>query len=156
LLQANCGWTKRITQKETKASMNSKGNADTKKTAKPVALQIKKNTNGSSTRPEALTRLQHLYKAAHAVSSTGGPSGHTKRVLSAHYSGLLIGVAKKSVLRLTPDIKRTICKGCRSLLLMTDTSVRVVKKSGGHMQVGCSQCGTVKNFPMRAKKPKKL
>ena len=47
---------------ETKASKKSPANPDTKKSAKP-ATQIKKNTNGSSTRPEALTRLQHLYKA---------------------------------------------------------------------------------------------
>jgi len=143
-------------KKETEASKKSKTTQDSKN-SQQVVVQAKKNTNGGSTRPEALNRLHHLYKAAHAVSSSIGPGGHTKRVLSAHYTGLLVGVAKKSVLRLTPDVKRTICKGCRSLLLINDhqqLSVKVVKKSGGHIQVGCPKCRAVKNFPLKPKKPK--
>jgi len=141
------------TQKEPRNKLK---NTEDSKKGHQVVVQAKKKTNGISTRPEALNRLHHLYKAAHAVSSSMGPGGHTKRVLSAHYTGLLVGVAQKSVLRLTADVKRTICKGCRSLFLINQQlSVKVVKKSGGHIEVGCPHCGAVKNFPLKPKKPKK-
>jgi len=106
----------------------------------------KKATTGP--RPEAVPRLHHLYKAAHLVSA--GPGGQVGRVLSAHYTGLVVGVSQKSVLRLTPEVKRTICKGCRCLLL--PGKLRFVKQSGGHIEVRCPRCSAVKNFPLKKKK----
>ena len=109
-----------------------------------------KKATASGARPEAVPRLHHLFKAAHVVSA--GPGGQIGRVLSAHYTGLVVGVAQKSVLRLTPEVKRTICKGCRFLLQPGE--VRVVKQSGGHIEIRCPRCQAVKNFPLKKKTKK--
>jgi len=112
-----------------------------------------KKAAGGGTRPEAVPRLHHLYKAAHVVSGKGsGPGGQVGRVLSSHYTGLVLGVAQKSVLRLTPRVKRTICKGCQSLLLPGQVKARLVKQGGAHLQMECRRCTSVKNFPIVKKK----
>lgn len=111
-----------------------------------------KKAAGGGTRPEAVPRLHHLYKAAHVVSGRSGPGGQVGRVLSSHYTGLVLGVAQKSVLRLTPRVKRTICKGCQSLLLPGKVNARLVKQGGAHLQMECRRCSSVKNFPIVKKK----
>jgi len=65
-------------------------------------------------------------------------------------------VAKKSVMRLGPQIKRTICKRCDTLLVpgvSCENRIENASKGGKKswadvLVVECMACGTVKRFPV--------
>ncbi len=65
-------------------------------------------------------------------------------------------VAKKSVMRLGPQIKRTVCKRCDTLLIpgiSCENRIENASKGGKKswadvLVVGCMACGTVKRFPV--------
>ncbi|KAJ8925717.1 hypothetical protein NQ315_009564, partial [Exocentrus adspersus] len=70
-------------------------------------------------------------------------------VASALYCNLLVNVSKKTVQRMDIDIKRKICKGCRSLLLSGITcKVRIKKK---RIIWRCLKCRTCKIFETKNK-----
>lgn len=79
------------------------------------------------------------------------PSRESNRLLSH-----LRGVSRKSQLRLSPAIKRTICKRCDSLLIAGMTSSATVvndskdatKSWADVFEIRCKQCDTVKRFPV--------
>jgi len=96
----------------------------------------------------AFHRINFLYQASNLVSEL--PFSETGRILSAHYGQILSKVAKKSVLRMDPSIKRTVCKGCGSLLKPGVSSVvRKRKKNKGSVNHTCRTCGTNKSFGVR-------
>jgi len=78
-------------------------------------------------------------------------SSETTR-LSAH----LGGVSRKSQIRLAAKVKRSICKRCDSLLIPGMTSSEVITNSSRNgqkpwadvLEVRCSNCGTIKRFPV--------
>ena len=118
--------------------------------AHPDKGQTKKSGNNKKTgkAPDTVLRLEHLYKVAHCINNeTKTSRAHAKKVLSSHYGGLIVGVAKKAVLRPSPDLKRTICKGCRSVL---QGKVRF-DKTRGLIVAQCPQCRTEKRFPLKKK-----
>ncbi|KAI5805852.1 RNAse P Rpr2/Rpp21/SNM1 subunit domain-containing protein, partial [Geopyxis carbonaria] len=97
-------------------------------------------------------RLSHLYRAASATL-TPDPSAATSH-LSRLYVGTLRSVAKKNVLRLAPELKRTLCKRCDAVLVpgVTAETRRENKSKGGRkgwaevVVVECRACGGVKRF----------
>lgn len=96
---------------------------------------------------EAFHRMNFLYQACHLMQSSPNAS---KTNLSAYYGQIMTGVAKKTVLRIDPSIKRTICKGCHNLLVPGMSSkVRVVKKNSGQVQHLCLNCQTLKRFNLK-------
>lgn len=96
----------------------------------------------------AFHRINFLYQACNAVDNA--PS-ETKRILSAHYGKILSKVAKKSVLRMDIDMKRSLCKGCGTVMPNDGSGsvVRKKKKHGGYVRKSCSTCSTHKIFPVR-------
>ena len=69
----------------------------------------------------------------------------------------------KSQIRLSPAIKRSLCKRCDALLVSgSDSTSRLENKSRGGKKpwadvlvVTCNSCGTVKRFPVGAKRQSK-
>merc|ERR1712037_588306 len=62
--------------------------------------------------PEAAVRMNFLHQAAACVLKSTG-----NKVLSAALGSHMLAVGQKSQVRLSKDIKRTICKGCHLLLV---------------------------------------
>ncbi|KAF7279058.1 hypothetical protein GWI33_007692 [Rhynchophorus ferrugineus] len=84
---------------------------------------------------ESFQRMNYLYQASNALITENFPAYKA----SNHYTNLMINVSKKSVQRIDIEVKRTICKGCRSLLLPGITSkVRIKKKKVIHHCVVCT------------------
>ncbi|GLV43333.1 hypothetical protein CBL_03876 [Carabus blaptoides fortunei] len=67
---------------------------------------------------ESFHRMNFLFQASNYTASVSYKSD-TKHLakcadfISNYYSNLAINIAKKSVLRIGIDVKRSICKGCR-------------------------------------------
>jgi ribonuclease P protein subunit RPR2 len=97
-------------------------------------------------------RINFLYQSAQLLSQPRTPNAP----LSRFYISTARTVAKKSVLRLSPSLKRTICKRCDLLLVPGATSTHRVENSsrGGRkpwadvLVVECNACGAVKRFPV--------
>lgn len=88
-------------------------------------------------------RMNYLYQASHLMALKN-------RVAASYYGNVMIGCAKKSVLRIEPDIKRTICKCCQSPLIPGETAkVRLVSKPMKGVKWTCLTCLSVKKYPTK-------
>lgn len=105
-------------------------------------------------------RVTYLYKVGSLMLSKQlekyGSETASKSVdtLSRKYFNHMDLVSKKAVLKLHPDMKRTLCKQCSRLLVEGVTcSTRVVNKSKKRLphcdvlELTCT-CGTAKRFPV--------
>ncbi|KAK7112776.1 ribonuclease P protein subunit p21-like [Littorina saxatilis] len=93
---------------------------------------------------EAYQRINYLYQAAHLClqQSPSNPE------MCRFYINTMRSVAEKHVIRMHPEIKRSICKKCCMLLLPGITSISRNKKKGErYTVVSCLECGSVKRFP---------
>merc|ERR1711894_528436 len=121
--------------------------------------------------PESAARMNFLYQAAHTIlnedknseqaqKSTNSSKNKTKKsnqIVAAYYTQLMVGIGHKSVLRSSKELKRTICKGCRSLLLPGKTATVKIKTKDKRIGSQCNICKTEKLFPLNhvSKKEKK-
>lgn len=101
-----------------------------------------------------LTEQLDGFLQAHPVKpSLSGKAGSSRRLLSH-----LRGISLKSQIRLTPNMKHSVCKRCDSLLLAGNTSNSLIenKSRGGKkpwadvLVVTCNLCGMEKRFPTGA------
>ena len=105
-------------------------------------------------------RMNFLYQSADVLLSK--KSSKSQQALAQHYTKLMVDISRKSVQRLSKNLKRTICKKCRTLLKPGLNAKFVNKKAGrrkGSQKFGtlCLTCDTEKLFPKtkKADKPKK-
>jgi len=118
----------------------------------------KAKPSGSKRSPNAhlLARLSHLHRASNALCGSEAQATSPTTNLSRFYLTHLRSVAKKSVLRLDPSIKRTICKRCDTLLVpgvscehrVENKSKNGRKKWADVLIVECKVCWSVKRFPV--------
>ena len=117
----------------------------------------------TKTEPEAMARMHFLYRAAHSINcvSTRNTTKHTSkdlsarsrnatRIMSTHLTRLMIGIGRKAVQRASIEVKRTICKGCRNILLPgknATVSYNVSSKKTKYLRIVCEQGRTQKRFP---------
>ncbi|KAG5882737.1 hypothetical protein JTB14_004033 [Gonioctena quinquepunctata] len=86
-----------------------------------------------------LYQVSNLYLTENASSS----------LASSLYSNLMVNISRKTVQRMEIDLKRTICKRCRCLLLAGITcTVRIKKK---RVIWKCMKCGDSKIFETKRK-----
>ena len=84
-------------------------------------------------------------------------------VLSRPLLAHVRAISRKSQIRITPNIKRSICKRCDALLLPGSTSTSHVENKSRNgskpwaniLVTTCLACGTVKRFPVREKRQMK-
>ncbi|XP_076075567.1 ribonuclease P protein subunit p21-like isoform X2 [Mytilus galloprovincialis] len=101
---------------------------------------------GGIPQKEQFQRMQYLYQAANQCIK----SDPRDLNLCRFYLTTMRSIAKKSVLRLHVDIKRTMCKKCCVLLIPGVTAiVRTKSKKEKHLVVTCLECDTVKRFLLR-------
>ncbi|KAF8252347.1 Rpr2-domain-containing protein, partial [Wilcoxina mikolae CBS 423.85] len=122
----------------------------------------KANATTSKQHPNShlFARLSHLYQASTALAtpdtSNEAQLNSSTVNLSRFYLSCLRSVAKKSVIRLDPSIKRTICKRCDALLIpgvscehrIENKSKNGKKRWADVLIVECKTCRTVKRFPV--------
>ena len=80
--------------------------------------------------------------------------------LSRLYVAHLRSVSRKAVIRLSPEMKHTICKRCNAILEPGSTSsIQVDNASRGGrkphadvLAISCNACGLVKRFPVSARR----
>ncbi|XP_076464320.1 ribonuclease P protein subunit p21-like [Babylonia areolata] len=95
---------------------------------------------------ESYQRINYLYQAAHLCLQQSPPNPEQCRF----YIQTLKTVAEKHVIRLHPEIKRSICRKCYMLLVPGITSSCKIKKKGEKQTaVSCLHCGSVKHFPWK-------
>ncbi|KAK9480843.1 RNAse P Rpr2/Rpp21/SNM1 subunit domain-containing protein [Lipomyces japonicus] len=98
-------------------------------------------------------RSSFLYKAAVLMSNTSNQSDTVP--LSRLYLSQMRTITKKNVIRMDPNVKRSICKRCDSLLSPGTTShVKVENLSASQspacdvLTSTCRFCGGQKRFPV--------
>lgn len=94
------------------------------------------------------------------------PDGHSAATTQALARTLLTdlrAVTLKTQIRITPDIKRTICRHCDTLLVEGQTCTSTVENAsrGGRkpwadvLTIRCHTCGRQKRFPVNAPRQKR-
>lgn len=92
---------------------------------------------------DVFERMNFLYQASHLMASKN-------RVAASYYGNIMVGCAKKSVLRIESGIKRTICKSCQSPLIPGETArVRLISKPFKGVRWTCLTCLTHKKYPTK-------
>ncbi|XP_066591303.1 uncharacterized protein Rpp21 isoform X2 [Prorops nasuta] len=71
---------------------------------------------------DVFERLNYLYQASQLMAPKN-------RVAASCYGNTMVNCAQKSVLRLEPNVKRTICKCCQSYLIPGETARKVSNKT---------------------------
>lgn len=100
------------------------------------------------TSKEHYARLSYLYQLSMVTSAS-----HKSEPLSRFYGSTMKCVARKNVLRLSPTVKRSICKKCYRVLNSQSCSTRMVNESKANdshndiLQVKC-KCGWIKRYPV--------
>lgn len=97
------------------------------------------------------------------ANSTSSICKPTTRALSRLYASQSRIIARKATIRLTPDMKRSICKICDTMLLpgtTSSTSVENLSRRGRKpwadtLVIKCNACGAVKRFPVGAKRQRR-
>ena len=97
---------------------------------------------------------------ASAARSRSRTDQHIRDGLSRRLLADMRSVSLKTLLRLSPDVKRTVCKFCDSLLVEGKTCVSTVenKSKGGAkpwadvLVIKCQTCSREKRFPIAARR----
>ncbi|XP_017781626.1 PREDICTED: ribonuclease P protein subunit rpr2-like [Nicrophorus vespilloides] len=90
---------------------------------------------------ESFLRMNYLYQLSTLSLKQG------QQTASNAYSNLMINISKKSVQRIEPTIKRTICKTCNQLLVPGQTCrVRIKNKT---IKYVCTICNAKKSYIAR-------
>lgn len=101
---------------------------------------MEKKTLGANR--DVYSRLSFLIQAANTVSS---------EPLSRAYNRAMVGISKKSVLKLSPSIKRSLCKKCNRSLIPGSREIENLSKDQRKecdlLVIKCC-CGQVKRFPI--------
>ncbi len=118
---------------------------------------------------QAATLLANANSKATSAETDGDPIAEAPSVPMMNAQGFLEstrllthlrGVSRKSQIRLAPKMKHTLCKRCECLLIAGRTSSGMTvnpSKDGNKpwaetFEVRCNRCGTVKRFPVGAKR----
>eukprot|EP00096_Caligus_rogercresseyi_P012001 TRINITY_DN4901_c0_g1_i1.p1 TRINITY_DN4901_c0_g1~~TRINITY_DN4901_c0_g1_i1.p1 ORF type:complete len:139 (-),score=38.21 TRINITY_DN4901_c0_g1_i1:33-449(-) len=114
-----------------------------------------KKQKGGGSQPEFMVRMNYLHQSAHALNKylSSSSSSHSKKELlrriGSNLSHLMVGIGLKSVSRCHPSLKRTICKGCHSVLTPGVSSELKISKA--HVLISCSFCKDTKSYPLARK-----
>ncbi|KAL0105591.1 hypothetical protein PUN28_015823 [Cardiocondyla obscurior] len=87
--------------------------------------------------------MNYLYQASHFIASKN-------RVAASYFGNNMVACAKKAVIRMEPNLKRTICKSCQSPLIPGETArVRLVSKPIKGIKWTCLTCMNTKRYPTK-------
>ncbi|XP_014479427.1 PREDICTED: ribonuclease P protein subunit p21 [Dinoponera quadriceps] len=88
-------------------------------------------------------RMNYLYQASHLIALKD-------KVAASYYGNMMMRCAKKVVLHVEPNLKRTLCKCCQTPLIPGETArVRLISKPVKGVKWTCLTCMNTKRFPTR-------
>jgi ribonuclease P protein subunit RPR2 len=93
-------------------------------------------------------RLSYLYQLSMVMSNS-----QQSMPLSRFYGSTVKAVARKNVLRLSPDFKRTMCRKCNRVLNPETSARRIINNSNSKderndvLEILC-ECGWIKRYPV--------
>ncbi|KAK0222063.1 RNAse P Rpr2/Rpp21/SNM1 subunit domain-containing protein, partial [Armillaria fumosa] len=103
---------------------------------------------------DIIQRLKFLYQASVYLNGVTSQSPRRRRVttsdLSRSYVSSMKVVGQKTVVKMDPSVKRTICKGCNTILVPGSTVTIRANKSASHghvMVYTCTHCKTTRRIP---------
>lgn len=85
-------------------------------------------SGGGVLQKDVVQRLNYLYQAAHVALNMNPPN----LTLAQYYAATMNQLSLRGTLKLSPHIKRTICKRCSMLLLPRITQKLQFKKRFNH------------------------
>lgn len=99
--------------------------------------------NRTHVRDLARQRIERLFALANqAVKSDPG--------LANRYVELALKISMRTRVRITRELKRTVCRRCNAFLYPGITSrVRVRARRSPHVSVTCLNCGTVRRYLLK-------
>lgn len=106
-----------------------------------------KSHGKNSHAPDAMLRMNFLFQASLLQI------GQHHLPLASYYGQNLKAVGQKATVRVSPEVKRGLCKGCHGpLVLGVSARVRVRGPPTGKLTcIECLHCHTIKAFPMKTK-----
>lgn len=145
-----------------------------------MAKAGKKEKGASVPSRPIYSRINYMYQAAahlghepaHASSTSsdcqsGGAAGtktdvEASKVTARYLVSTIKAAALKAQIRLSPEIKRSLCRFCDSFLIEGDTCTSIVENNskGGKkpwadvLVIKCKACGGVKRFPVQPRQKK--
>ncbi|KAL6454591.1 Rpp21 Ribonuclease P protein subunit p21 [Candida maltosa Xu316] len=118
-----------------------------------MAKKKDKDNGKSVANRDNYARLSHLYQIGNNLATSTNHSGH--EILARGYNRNLDLLSKRTVIKLSPHLKRSLCKSCNSLLIPGLTvSVYIEnlsKEKSKHNDVlihKCLNCDKIKRFPV--------
>ncbi|RCK62834.1 Ribonuclease P protein subunit RPR2 [Candida viswanathii] len=116
-----------------------------------MAKKKEKGNGKSVANIDNYARLSHLYQISNQLTTSHPGLG----VLARGYNRNLDLIAKKTVTKVSPHLKRSICKKCNTLLIpgltVTIYIENLSREKLQHCDVlvnKCSNCGECKRFPV--------
>ncbi|XP_015588459.1 ribonuclease P protein subunit rpr2 [Cephus cinctus] len=92
---------------------------------------------------DVFERMNYLYQASQFVASKN-------KTVASYYGNVMVNCGKKAVLRMEPDLKRSICKSCQTPLIPGETArVRLGSKPRKLIRWTCLTCRSIKKFPTK-------
>ncbi|KAK6460049.1 RNAse P Rpr2/Rpp21/SNM1 subunit domain-containing protein [Scheffersomyces coipomensis] len=115
-----------------------------------------KNKESKSKVPKVVPQKDHYSRISYLLNASNLFSADSKYdILARGYSRNLDLVSKKTVIKLAPALKRSLCKKCNTLLIpgltMSMSIENTSKKQSPHNDIlihKCISCNTVKRFPV--------
>ncbi|KAG4068276.1 hypothetical protein HA402_007796 [Bradysia odoriphaga] len=94
---------------------------------------------------ETFERMNFLYQAGTLMAGQNA-------ALSCYYGQLCKSIAKKAVLRMEPNLHRTICKRCGNILKPSTTAeLSICDKDPNMCLIACNVCGSIRRFSINSK-----
>ncbi|GLH14981.1 Ribonuclease P protein subunit p21 [Gryllus bimaculatus] len=95
---------------------------------------------------ESFQRINYLLQASQIITAQSPRA----RSVAAYYCSLIHNIAQKSLIRLHPDVKRMMCRGCKCLLFPgINAQVTVKSKPMSQVLWTCFLCGTLRRLPSK-------
>lgn len=114
----------------------------------------KKDEAAGVTNRDILQRMSFMYQASAYLNAlpepTAKPTRTTTQQLAKSYINSMKAVGRKTVVKMDPAVKRTLCKGCNAVLIPGGTARVRVKGSSTHSHVmtyTCRTCSTKLRIP---------
>ncbi|KAL0868924.1 hypothetical protein ABMA27_007253 [Loxostege sticticalis] len=91
---------------------------------------------------DSFQRMNYLYQISKHIAQINP-------ALSSYYGNLMVNVAKKTVLKIHPEIKRQMCKKCKCTLIdNVSAKMRIrTKNKAKVIEWTCNTCDTKRNLP---------
>ncbi|KIY74103.1 Rpr2-domain-containing protein, partial [Cylindrobasidium torrendii FP15055 ss-10] len=123
----------------------------------------------SVTNRDIIQRLNFLYQASiymNGISREDAPTKSNKKrrkrittdQLSRHYISEMKAVGQKTIVKMDPAVKRTLCGGCDAVLIPGSSATVRVKKSLTHVHTmiyTCNHCKETRRIPAPPSLPEK-